>query len=78
MSGIGFDDAGGIADAGDGGIGNFGFMDDGTGICDNGAKGCGVGAFGAGATVFNVSGVISIMVRIGSGFGTGAALFSLP
>ena len=62
------------------GVGGFGIMGGGTGICDSGANdGCG-GAFGIGATDFNVSGVISIMVLIGSGLGgiAGVALFSLP
>ena len=75
----------GIGAVGVGGFGpstrlRAGIMGEGTGICDNGANGgCG-GTFGAGATVLTVSGVISVMVLIGSGLGGGAgiALFSPP
>jgi len=54
---------------------------EGTGICERGAKEGPVGGFGGeGTIVFRVSGVISVMVLVGSGLGgiMGGALFSLP
>lgn len=52
--------------AGIGAAGGFGMAGEGMGICVNGANGAGVGIFGVDAT-FSVPGVISVIVRVGSG-----------
>ena len=58
------------------GVGGVDLREDGTWVCEIGLNGSG-GAFGTGMSVFfNVSGVISVIVLIGSGFG--GSLFSLP
>jgi hypothetical protein len=87
VCGIGFGGAGGVRDVGFGAkgvrdekTGDFGTIGDGIGICDIGVNdGC-AGAFGIGTVALSDSGVISVMVRIGSGLGgiIGALLFSLP
>ncbi len=67
----------GLEDIGVTGTGGFEAATEGMGICEMGVN---EGAFGIGVTVFNVSGVISVIVLAGSGTGgsMGGLLFSLP
>ncbi len=58
------------------GAGIGGFTDDGTWVCKIGVNGAG-DAFGTGMSVFwNASGVTSVIVLVGSGFG--GSIFSPP